>query len=495
VRSAVKSSPRIVFVSSEVVPFVKTGGLADVAGSLPPAMARFGHEVTVILPAYRSVDRKRHPLSPRGAALDIPIGKGVKRGNILTSDAIPDVSVRLIDQPEFFGREGLYDAGGKEYADNAVRFGFFSRAVLELIKQAGTPPDVIHCNDWQTGLIPVYLRTLYRQDPFFRKTRTVFTVHNVAYQGCFPPEVLRDVHLPDRLFVTEGGLEYYGRVSYLKGGILFSDLITTVSPTYSREIQTEEYGYGLEGVLKSRSADLRGVLNGIDVQEWDPAVDPHLPGPIRSGSEGGKERAKRALLEACGLEYRDGAPALGVVSRLAIQKGFDLLEGAAPRMLEEEIRLIVLGQGEKRYADFFRRLMRKYPDKVYFKQAFDNRLAHMIYGGCDLFLMPSRYEPCGLGQMIAMRYGTVPLARRTGGLADTIRDEDGKRTGYLFRGYHQDELLEAFYRVLKAYSHREEWREIMRRGMSGDYSWEVSGLRYIGLYLRLLKGEFPHRSP
>jgi starch synthase len=482
----VKDRLKIIYVSSEVVPLAKTGGLADVAGALPPAMADLGHDVTVILPAYKEIDRDRYPLLPDSIDLKIPIGDAEMSAGVLRSNAMPGVTVRLIDQLYFFDRKGIYDAGGIEYADNAERFAFFSRAVIELLRQDENPPDIIHCNDWQTALIPVFLKSVYSRDPFFKDTRVVFTVHNVAYQGTFPAKIIPKVFLPDELFVTEGGLEFYGKVSFLKGGIVFSDLITTVSPTYSKEIQTEEYGFGMEGILRNRSSDLKGVLNGIDVVEWNPSMDTNLPEGIQTGSRVEKERVKKALLKECGLAYMEGTPVIGIVSRLAGQKGFDLIEEAADKMMKKEIRLVVLGIGEERYENFLESLREDFPGKVFVNFAFDNTLAHMIYGGSDIFLMPSHYEPCGLGQMIAMRYGTVPIARNTGGLADTIHDENGRRNGFLFQEYEAVSFLKAFNRALKTFQRSEEWLEIMRAGMEGDYSWKSSAGRYVELYQELL---------
>ena len=481
-----KKRLKIVFISSEVVPLAKTGGLADVAGSLPPALADLGHDVTVLLPAYRVIDRERYPLLSESIVLKVPVGDGEKSAGVLRSNAIPGVTLRLIDQPDFFGRGAIYGEGGLAYPDNARRFAFFSRAAIELIRLKESPPDIIHCHDWQTALVPVYIKSIYKRNPFFKDTRVVFTIHNIAYQGTFPAEIVRDVHIPDELFVTEGGLEFYGNVSFLKGGIVFSDLITTVSPTYSKEVQTAEYGYGMEGILRKKSSYLTGVLNGIDVIEWNPAMDTYLPESIRTGSREGKERVKKVLLTSCGLSYNEEEPVIGIVSRLASQKGFDLMEEAADEMMKKDIKLVVLGVGEERYENLFERLREDYPGRVFIKLAFDNTLAHMIYGGSDIFIIPSRYEPCGLGQMIAMRYGTVPLARKTGGLADTIVDEDGKRNGFLFQEYRAASLLEAFDRTIEAFQSREVWLEIMRRGMEGDYSWKASARRYMELYLGLL---------
>ncbi len=477
-----KSRLKIVFVSSEVDPLAKTGGLADVAGALPAALADLGHDVTVILPAYYAIDRAKYPLLSKPGAIEVPVGGKSEWGGLLTSNVLPGVTVYLVDHPGYFGRKGLYGEGGIDYRDNDERFAFFSRAIVELIRREKEPPDIIHCNDWQTALVPVYSRSLYADDPILDRSRVVFTIHNMAYQGLFTRDALARIDLPRNLFATEEGLEFYGGISFLKGGIIFSDLITTVSPTYSREIQTAEYGNGLQGVLSNRSDSLHGVLNGIDVLEWNPAIDACLPCRILPGSWREKDEAKRALMEKCGLKYSKDSPVIGVVSRLAGQKGFDLVAGACERMMKADVSFVILGVGEKRYERFFLKMMGEYPERVSVNLAFDNRLAHMIYGGSDIFLMPSRYEPCGLGQMIAMRYGTVPLARKTGGLADTIRDQDGARNGFLFRSYQANALLRAFYRALKAFQDKRRWHEIMRNGMEGDYSWSASGRRYVELY-------------
>jgi starch synthase len=477
---------KVFVVSSEAVPLVKTGGLGDVTGSLPPELSDLGQDVTIILPAYHGIDRRRYPLVSEGISLKVPMGDGYIHAGVLRSDAIPGVTVRLIDQPDLFGRKGIYGDGEVDYPDNGVRFGFFSKAILELIRHEESPPDIIHCNDWQTAMIPVFLRTMYADDPFFREIRTVFTIHNIAYQGLFRPEILRRIHLPLSLFTTEGGLEFYGDVSFLKGGILFSDSITTVSPTYCREIQTAEFGYGMEGVLKSRSDDLIGIRNGIDVIEWNPAMDTVLPESIRPGSREEKEEAKRALLVECGLAFREDIPVIGIVSRLAAQKGFDLVEEIADDILALDVQMTVLGIGDKLYEKLFERLRDDYVGKVFVNFAFDDRLAHMIYGGSDMFLMPSRYEPCGLGQMIAMRYGTVPIARKTGGLADTIVDEEGRRTGFLFTEPSAVSLLRAIHRAYRTFQDREAWLAIMNRGMEGDYSWKASARQYLDLYNQLV---------
>jgi starch synthase len=486
----VKKRLKVVVVSSEVAPLAKTGGLADVAGSLPAALVELGHDVTVFLPAYGVIDREVYPLTTESNDLEFSLGRGKKSFQVLRSNAIPGVTVKLIDIPDLFARDGIYDKGGVAFPDNAVRFSSFSLAVLELIRLEKDPPDIIHCNDWHTGLIPANLSLSRKGNSSLRNTRVVFTIHNAAYQGFFPMKALKQLCQPQELVLMEEEFKYYDGISLLKGGIIFSDIITTVSPTYSREIQTRKYGMGLERTLRGRSSDLHGVLNGIDTTEWDPASDNSLPEPYRPGDWDKREKVKKSLLDLCGFDHRDGKPVIGIVSRLASQKGFDLLEEAVPELMSRGVRLVILGIGEKRFERFFKTLMKRYPEQVFARFDFDNRLAHMIYGGSDIFLMPSRFEPCGLGQMIAMRYGAVPVARNTGGLAETVFDEEGRRNGFLFRNYTAAALTWALRRALKAHRNRDEWRKIMCRGMEGDYSWTASARRYLELY-RLVLGREP----
>ncbi len=481
---------RIAVVSSEVTPLARTGGLGDVAGSLPPALVELGHDVTVFMPAYGVVDRDRYPLATESAALEFTMGRGRRSCGVLSSKAIPGVELKLINMPGLFNRSFIYDRGGVAYRDNAMRFASFSRAVLEFLKLERTPPDIIHCNDWHTGMLPAYLTHSRSVDRFFGDTRVVFTIHNVAYQGFFPLNVLAEICLQEELPLAEKEFRYYDGISMLKGGIILSDVLTTVSPTYSREIQTRVYGMGMDRTLRKRSSDLHGILNGIDTTEWDPAADACLPEPFGPGDWVKRENARRSLLSMYGLERTDGEVVVGIVSRLASQKGFDLLEDSMPEFVERGVRLVILGIGEKRYETMFKDLMKKYPSRVFARFEFDDTLAHMIYGGSDIFLMPSRYEPCGLGQMIAMRYGSVPVARRTGGLTDTVFDEDGRRNGFLFRKYDPRALTWAMRRALKAHRDREEWRKIMLRGMEGDYSWKASARRYLELY-RFVLGRKP----
>ena len=477
---------RIVFVSSECVPFSKTGGLADVIGALPKALAATGHEVAVLLPRYRVT--KPGPVLPSIKGLTIPltfgpVASGFKFAAVQDGGDAGGVRHYLIDCPEFFDRPGLYGEAGLDYPDNAERFAAFSVAALELMKRSATPPNVIHCHDWQSALVPVYLRTLYQRDPFFARSSVLLTVHNLGYQGLFPPAVLPRLSIDPRLF-TMDGLEFYGKVNPLKGGILYSDFVNTVSPTYAREIQTKELGHGLEGVLQKRSRRLTGILNGVDYGPWDPATDPLIPAHYNPQDVAGKLICKKALLGKMGVaEPRLEWPVVGIISRFDKQKGFDLIADAASELAAEDLYLTALGTGDPVYEQFFRNLEARYPEKIRVKIAYDNELAHQIEAGSDIFLMPSRYEPCGLNQMYSLKYGTVPVVRATGGLEDSVRDAEGEGgTGFKFAGYSAAALLAALRRALAVYRQPEAWRRLMINGMQQDFSWTASAAQYASIY-------------
>lgn len=505
---------RILYVSPEVAPYAKTGGLADVAGALPQALRELGHEVWVILPLYRQVLR-RMELSPGAHGLEelIPplkvrvpaknaedpkglLGAGntrVEEARIFYHTGEGGIPILFVRNDPYFDREELYGTSQGDYPDNAERFIFFSRAVLEFCRTGRFHPQGIHCNDWQTGLIPVYLKTLYRSDPNLKDTASLFTLHNLGYQGTFPREVLELAGLGWELF-TPSDLEYYGQVNFLKGGVLFSDIATTVSPRYSQEIQTPEYGHGLEGVLASRRDRLFGVLNGVDYRIWDPATDPYLPAHYELEHLEGKKTCKAELQRRVGLPVREDVPLFGTISRLAAQKGFDLIEEIAERVVSLDLQWILLGRGEWRYEEIFREIAGRFPQKVSVNLAFDESLAHQIEAGADLFLMPSRYEPCGLNQIYSLKYGTVPLVRATGGLEDTVKDLDpstGEGTGFKFSEYSAGAMSECIKRALVAYYHPNLWTQLMRNGMREDFSWQASARRYVELYekaISLAKG-------
>ena len=407
---------RILYVAAEVAPFAKTGGLADVAGALPLALARLGHDVRVVMPLHRGVAAAAGPLRVAVPRVTVPIGDRTVEGALLEGRLGGEVPVYFVAQDEYYDRPALYGA-----SDDCERFTFFCRSILTALPELGWLPQVVHANDWQAGLLPVYLETLYRDPPGYADVATVFTVHNLAYQGVFWHYDLPMTGLGWDLF-TPAGVEFYGHLSLLKGGLVFADLLTTVSPTYAREIQSPEFGERLDGVLRERSADLTGILNGLDVQAWNPATDPDIPKRYDRDDVGGKAACTAALRGELGLsDSGRRTPLVGVVSRLAEQKGLDLVAGAVPAIRAAGGQLVVLGSGEEHLERLLGELARAHPESVAVHIGFDERLARRIYAGADLFLMPSRYEPCGLGQLIALRYGTVPVVRRTGGLTDTVR--------------------------------------------------------------------------
>ncbi len=479
---------RIAFCSSEMASLAKVGGLADVTESLPKALAGLGEDVWVFLPLYKQIWVERQKdLEDTGVKISICID-GQERTAALWKTSVHGVTVYLVDYREYFYRDHPYGTPEGDYPDNPFRFAFFSRAVLEAIKALGLGIDIIHCNDWETALVPVYQTHLYREDPQLKDVGTIFTIHNLAYQGVFDKEVLPKIGLDWSLFHMEA-LEYYGNVNYLKGGIVFSHIVSTVSPTYAREIQTERFGYGLDGVLRKRKDRLFGVLNGIDYDEWNPATDPKIYVNYDKERLEAKGENKRRLQEDKGLEPME-SPLAGMVGRLVEQKGVDLVHAVVGDMVSMGMQLIVLGAGEKRYHDMLLELQEKYRGMVSINIGYSDELASRIYAGCDLFLMPSRYEPCGLGQMIALRYGTIPVVRATGGLADTITEynpETGEGNGFVFEAFKPGEFLAALQRAQGVYSYGERWQTLVKRAMECDFSWGASARRYMEIY-ELAKG-------
>jgi len=488
-------SLNVLFLSSEVEPFAKTGGLADVSGALPQVLKKLGQEIRVMMPRYGAINKRKDRLHEmiRLKDIDTPVGAKSYPASVHSSFLVnvhDKVQVYFVDNSKFFGRSGIYmhPETNKDYADNDERFTFFSRSVFEILKKMGWAPDIIHCSDWQTGLVPAYLRTLYSAEPLFKHTRTVFTVHNMAYQGSFPRESFAKTHLPPEALGEKGVLSR-GRVNFLKAGLLYADALTTVSERYAREIRSsEEYGCGMQGVLRRRKGDLTGILNGVDYSLWDPSVDRLIPQQYDERSIELKVENKRALLRHFRLPFSETTPVIGVISRLADQKGFDLIDEILDQMMEEDLQLVVLGTGEKPYHTMLERAAKKYPTKVAVALTFDNPLAHLIEAGSDMFLMPSRYEPCGLNQIYSLRYGTVPIVRATGGLDDTIEDVRGARgTGFKFSAYSGRELLKTIHRALRAFEEPTTWRKIMRAGMAKDFSWEASAKKYLQLYRSLAR--------
>lgn len=483
---------KVVFASSEIAPFVKTGGLADVSGALPGFISRDGFEIIAVMPMYRAVNRGRFNFEFIGE-IDVPHAGGTVKAGVY-SGRIPgfNIPVFFIEYGPFFDREGIYQEDGKEYDDNDSRFGFFSRAVLETCRHLNFQADVIHCNDWQTGLIPVYLKTLYRGDRFFFRTSVLFTIHNLSYRGLFDPEkAINSTGLPRSVFSMHG-VEFYGKFSFLKGGIYYADLINTVSLRYSREIQTEEYGEGLHGLLYARSGSLSGIINGVDYGLWNPQTDSLIEKNYNSGSIDYKKINTRHLCRIAQIDYDGNVPLLGMVTRLSEQKGLDLLSEITDELMAKELRMVILGTGEERYHHIFNAYAERYPGRMSVFIKHDDELAHMIYAGSDIFLMPSRFEPCGLSQIISLKYGTVPVVRETGGLADTItgygsyiESGEAKANGFVFREYSSSALLDCIDCSIKVFNDKAEWGKLMRNGMECDFSWSVSAEKYEALYSRL----------
>ncbi|MBI3604017.1 MAG: glycogen synthase GlgA [Nitrospirae bacterium] len=486
----------ILMVSPEAVPFAKTGGLADVAGALPRELARLGHRVCLVIPRYGTID---------GAALGLkewrrlavptalgPISTSIEQGTL------PDGLGRVlaVRHDPYFGRAGLYQEAGRDYPDNLERFAFFSRAVLELLpilkEESGWVPDVLHAHDWQTALSLVYLRALYAGPSPRHRLRTMFTIHNIGYQGLFPATDYWKTGLGTELF-TPKALEFYGSVNLLKGGLVFADFLTTVSPTYSREIQTSEFGFGLDGVLRERQDRLAGIINGIDVDLWNPTADPYVPCRYSASDLSGKKVCKAALQREMNLPVRAEVPLLGIVSRLTEQKGLDLVADMLPELATLDLQVVLLGNGDPSAEARFRAIHAQFHRRIGLSIGFDEGLAHRIEAGADMFLMPSRYEPCGLSQLYSLRYGTVPIVRRTGGLADTVVPyspqaiREGRATGFLFGEATKDVLLTTVLLALRVYAEGEEWKALIQAGMGTDVSWAKSARAYVELYRKILE--------
>ena len=471
---------RILFVASEALPYTKTGGLADVIEALPRALVKLGHEIAVFLPRYRGV---------KAASIDLP-SMTISQGTRLRFPAIANGGIHrgvryfFLDDPFYFDRDGIYGDKTHEYPDNAERFTEFSRAAIELAKQLWLP-DIIHCHDWQTAMVPVLLRTSYGDDPVVRNLPVIFTIHNMGYQGIFPKEVLDRAGIPSGVF-HPAGIEFFGNVNFLKGGLAYSDYLTTVSRKYAEEIQTSEFGFGLDGVVRTRADRLVGILNGVDYSTWSPDRDTLIPMKYSSKNLTGKRACKDALLDEFKLlKDNPSRPVLGIVSRFADQKGFDLIARIARELMQEDVLLAVVGSGDRRYEELFRALATDYPGRAGLFVGYDNRLAHLVEAGADIFLMPSRYEPCGLNQIYSLRYGTVPVVRATGGLDDTIETfdlEHGTGTGFKFWEYSGGALLHAIRQALHNYSDDGVWKRIQLNGMAKDFSWNTSAAEYAKLY-------------
>lgn len=484
---------KVAFVASEVVPFAKTGGLADVAGALPVELKKSGVDIKVFMPKYYSVDERKFKLNYDHyiGEMWVRVGGEPQQVNVFTG-FLPnsDVEVYFIDSPRYFHRSSIYTND----PDESDRFILFQKAVIEVIQKMGWAPDVIHCNDWQTGLMPLLVKDNYSWDKLFSHTSFLYTIHNIGYQGVFGEDTVNKAELKKEYFHDKHTIEHNGAVNFMKAGILYSDYINTVSGTYAKELFSEEYGSGMQSYLWQKKERFFGILNGIDYDMWNPETDRHIPFHYSQKDFTGKKDNKKFLLDQMHLNYREHVPVIGIVSRMASQKGFDIIEPVIHELLDMNIQLIVLGSGDQKYEDMFNSLSRVYPHKVSVYLGYNNELAHLIEAGADMFLMPSRYEPCGLNQMYSLRYGTVPIVRKTGGLADTVFDYDEVSfaggdygNGYSFNDYAGWALVDAVRRAKRDYLNPELWRTIQLNGMKMNLSWEHSAREYMKLYSKALQ--------
>jgi starch synthase len=474
----------IVFAAPEAVPYAKTGGVADVTGSLPREIVRQGHQVTLYMPLYRQVQKHLKETKVAIESLTIPFPYYNRFVRVVDGGKPDGVQVYFIDCPEFFDREYLYETPSSEYADNAERFGLFSRAVLDASKQLGVP-NLFHAHGWPPAALPILLRTVYYFDPVLKNVACLLTIHNADRQGRFPGKTVEQLLLPWDIY-TSDKVEFFDTFNFLKGGIVYSDAITTVSRKYAQELQTPEFGSGLDPVLIKRAADLHGILNGVDYQEWNPATDSKIAAHYTAEKLDGKAFCRKDLLHAFGVSnIAETTPIVGMVSHLSTQKGFDLLAQIADQLAQQNMLLLVLGMGEQYYENLLRGLAERYPNKIAVRIAYDETLAHKIEAGSDIVLMPSRSEPCGLNQIYGMKYGTVPVVRATGGLDDTVQEWDaeaGTGTGFKFHGYAPEDLLKTLELAFTVFADKEQWRKLMLNGMACDYSWTNPAREYIRIY-------------
>ena len=480
---------KILFVASECVPFCKTGGLADVVGALPKALRAKRHDVRIVLPKYKSIRGQEFGIKETGEYVRVPMGRGrMETADIRVAKTEKGIPVYFVNHDGYFGRAGLYGSRYGEYPDNGERFAFFCKAALDACKAIQFRPDVIHCHDWQTGLVPMYLKVLLKGDAFFQHTASVFTIHNIAYQGIFPKTLLEATGFSWNEFRIDQ-FEYYDQISFMKAALNNADYLTTVSPTYAKEIQSAyEFGQGMEGVLRARSGKLVGILNGLDTDDWDPAKDPFLAAPFDADSLESRQDCKAVLQKGLNFTVSPGVPVLGVVARIDRQKGVDLLAQVIPDLMRRHnIQIIVLGQGDLDLVREFERDASQYPGHIRICTDFNEPLAHHIYGGCDLFLMPSRFEPCGLSQMIAMRYGAIPVVANTGGLHDTVTQSSASAgTGFLFQPGSAPAFLGAIEQALAMFRNRQAWGALQLRAMNENFSWNLSVPSYLAVYRQAL---------
>jgi len=477
----------ILFISSEVFPFAKTGGLADVAGALPEALSKKGHKCSIILPFYKCVEK--NGFSPKLFKKDMGVKlAGRDEGFNLYLLEHNNVNVYFIKKDEYYYRDYLYGTPQGDYPDNAFRFGFFTKAIIETLSCMDRQ-EILHCNDWQSALLPLYIRRFYKDSPEFRNVKIVFTIHNMAYQGLFGREVMQDLDIPESLF-TPKEIEFYGRVNFMKAGIIYSDAISTVSEGYAREILTPEFGCGLDGLLRTKRKDIYGIVNGVDYSVWNPAADKFIVSKYSEKDLSGKGECKKDVLKEFGLKYSPDRPLIGMITRLAEQKGIDLVADTMEEMLKLEVLFVLLGFGDEKYNNLFKELAGKHKDQIGIKIDFDNALAHKIEAGCDMFLMPSRYEPCGLNQLYSLKYATVPVVRAVGGLDDTVEDFDPstkKGNGFKFKEASCSALLAAVKNAVNIFKDKKSWDRVIQNGLSCDYSWDSSAEKYLRLYEKLLR--------
>jgi starch synthase len=480
---------KILFIASEIAPLVKTGGLADVAQALPKTLHGMGHDIRLAMPGYGAIsleDRGKHTCTCDAHLAGRRL-TGAMRTTTLPKTSVP---LYLIEHDEFFNRHGIYSSGGEEYEDNLLRFSFFCLAVLDGIRHIGWKPDVVHCNDWHTAGIPAHIKTTFAHDPFWEQTPTVYTIHNLAYQGRYPAWKLPETGLGWELF-TPDCLEFYGDMNLMKAAIRFASQISTVSERYAREIQTAEYGHGLEGFLRTRADDLSGILNGVDYSEWHPETYPEIAANYSADDLSGKQKCKEALQDAFNLPHRD-VPLFGMVARFDWQKGLDLVADSMAELLKEDAQFVFLGTGDRRFESLFAELGRENPDKFSVQLKYDGVLAHQIHAGADFFLMPSHFEPSGLSQLYGLAFGSIPVVRKTGGLADSIKDatrvnlERGQATGIVFGPRTAHAFTEAIMRAIRLYSDKDTLHQLMKTGMRQDFSWHRAAEKYLTLYDRAI---------
>ncbi|MBA4417049.1 MAG: glycogen synthase GlgA [Syntrophus sp. (in: bacteria)] len=484
---------KVLVASPEIFPFVKTGGLADVTGALPKALKKLGADVRVILPKHKGIEEQKFPMNYKNLKISCQISQSSVEGEIVESE-YDGVTAYLVEQDEYYFRDYLYSTPDGDYLDNAERFIFFAKSILEAIKVTGFVPDVLHCNDWETALAPVFLKTAYKDDPVLRDIATIFTIHNLGYQGIFWHHDMHLLNIGWEYF-TPDYLEFFGNINFLKGGITFSDVINTVSKRYSEEMQTPEFGCGLEGILRTRKNDLYGIVNGIDYEDWNPETDLFLPARYSMTDMKKKVLCKAALQEAFGLPVDKKVPLVATISRFADQKGFDLISSSLEEITAMGVQYVILGTGERKYHELFTELAKTFPRSFSVRIAYDNALAHLIEAGADIFLMPSRYEPCGLNQLYSLKYGTVPVVRGVGGLEDTIVDytlTPDKGTGFKFYDYTKEAMLDALHRAGTAYENKDVWRSLTAQCMKADFSWKRSAQEYLDLYGKAVNKHEPH---